>query len=90
MTAGITHVITAFAQSSLFTTDPGGQYAPFMDLASVRALFDPGTKVCMAVGGWGDTDGFSAGAATEASRKLFAKNVAATVARLGYDCVGAS
>ncbi|KAK1757915.1 glycoside hydrolase superfamily [Echria macrotheca] len=87
VTAGITHVITAFAQSSLFTTDPPGDYEPFMNLTAVRAMFDPGTKVCMAIGGWGDTAGFSKGAATDASRKLFAKNVAATVSRLGYDCV---
>ncbi|KAK0657071.1 family 18 glycosyl hydrolase [Cercophora newfieldiana] len=87
VTAGITHVITAFANSSLFTTDPVGEYVPFMDLALVRALFDPGTKVCMAIGGWGDTAGFSVGAANDTSRKLFAKNVATTVKKLGYDCV---
>jgi len=58
-----------------------------MNLAAVRAMFDEGTKVCMAIGGWGDTDGFSVGAATDVSRKLFAKNVATTVERLGYDCV---
>ncbi len=88
MTAGITHVITAFAQSSLFTTDPPGEYVPFMPLADIRAMFDPDVKICMAIGGWGDTDGFGVGAANETSRKLFAKNVAKTVKRLGYDCVG--
>ena len=87
VTAGITHVIMAFANSSLFTTDPGGEYVPFKPVSAVRAMFDLGTKVCMAIGGWGDTDGFSAGAATDASRKLYANNVAATVKRLGYDCV---
>lgn len=86
-TAGITHVVTAFANSSLFTTDPGGEYVPFMNLADVRAMFEPKTKVCMAIGGWGDTAGFSTGAATDASRKLFARNVASTLERLGYDCV---
>lgn len=29
----------------------------------------------VAIGGWGDTDGFSQAAASEESRKLFAKNV---------------
>lgn len=58
-----------------------------MPLNEVRALFDQGTKVCMAIGGWGDTSGFSAGAATEASRKTFAANVAKVVKDLGYDCV---
>ncbi|KAK5658891.1 hypothetical protein OQA88_1705 [Cercophora sp. LCS_1] len=86
VTAGITHVITAFAPSVDFA-DGAGSYTPFMALTDVRALFDPSTKVCMAIGGWGDTDGFSKGAANDASRKLFAENVASTVKRLGYDCV---
>lgn len=71
--------------SDLFTS--GGQYTPFMTVESVRALFDDGTKVCMAIGGWGDTSGFSAGSQTEQTRQTYAKNVAAEVERLGYDCV---
>lgn len=59
-----------------------------MPLDQVRALFDEGTKVCMAIGGWGDTSGFSAGSASEETRKTYAKNVAAAVEQLGYDCVG--
>ncbi|KAH8891828.1 glycoside hydrolase [Thozetella sp. PMI_491] len=86
-TAGVTHVITAFANSSLFTTSPGGVYTPFKSVADLRTMFDDGTKVCMAIGGWGDTAGFGVGAATDTSRKLFAQNVAATADRLGYDCV---
>ncbi|KAK5988237.1 Chitinase 1-like protein [Cladobotryum mycophilum] len=85
VTAGVTHVITAFAGTTLFNY--GGQYTPFMPLDQVRALFDEGTKVCMAIGGWGDTSGFSAGAATDQTRKTYAKNVADTLNRLGYDCV---
>lgn len=87
LTAGITHVITAFANSSLFTTDPVGEYTPFMDLSEVRAMFDNGTKVCMAIGGWADTAGFREGAATEASRSLYASNIATTLDNLGYDCI---
>lgn len=87
MTAGITHVITAFANSSLFASDPAGTYTPFMDLSSVRAMFDNGTKVCMAIGGWGDVAGFRAGLSTNSSRSLYAKNIASTLDTLGYDCV---
>lgn len=87
MTAGITHAITAFANSSLFASSPMGTYTPFMDLTEVRALFDNSTKVCMAIGGWGDTEGFRAGAASNASRALFAQNIATTLDNLGYDCV---
>lgn len=87
MTAGVTHVIQAFANSSLFTTDPVGQFTPFLPLTDVRAMFDNGTKVCMAIGGWGDTEGFRVGLASEESRSLYAKNIATTLDNLGYDCV---
>ncbi|EOO00898.1 putative chitinase 18-11 protein [Phaeoacremonium minimum UCRPA7] len=87
ITAGINYVITAFANSSLFTTEPDGEYEPFMPLDEVRAMFDEGTKVCMAIGGWGDTDGFSKGAKNCTTQTLYAKSIAATLDRLGYDCV---
>jgi chitinase len=49
VTAGVTQVITAFATSDIFVS--GSRYTPFMPLDQVRALFDEGTKVCMAIGG---------------------------------------
>ncbi|KAI2603956.1 glycoside hydrolase family 18 protein [Hypoxylon fragiforme] len=85
--AGITHVITAFASTTLFTSDPPGTYTPFVDVATLRSQFDDGTKICMAIGGWGDTAGFSVGQKDDASRKLYAKNVASTLESHGYDCV---
>ncbi|PMB63785.1 Chitinase 1 [Beauveria bassiana] len=85
VTAGVNYVITAFAPSTTFNT--GTDYTPFMPLDQVRALFQNGTKVCMAVGGWADTEGFGVAAASEESRKLFAENVAKTADKLGYDCV---
>ena len=87
-TAGITHVITAFAGSTLFNSDPPGWYSPFIEPANLRPLFDPGVKVCMAIGGWGDTAGFSVGQKTDASRKTYAKGVASMLTQHGYDCVG--
>lgn len=39
----------------------------------------------VAIGGWGDTEGFAVGAATESSRKLFAKNVKMMVDATGAD-----
>lgn len=87
ITAGVTHVITAFANSSLFTTEPAGTYTPFMDLSEIRGMFDNGTKLCMAIGGWGDTAGFRKGAASKESRALYASNIASTLDSLGYDCV---
>ncbi|KAK1994323.1 family 18 glycosyl hydrolase [Colletotrichum falcatum] len=87
ITDGVTHVITAFTNSSLFASEPAGEYTPFKPLDEIRALFNNGTKVCMSIGGWGDTDGLSRGASTKLSRSKFAKNVADAAANLGYDCV---
>lgn len=86
-TAGITHVITAFAGTTIFNS--GSSYSPFVDPATLRSQFDDGTKICMAIGGWGDTAGFSVGQKDDASRKLYAQNVAAALESHGYDCVGA-
>lgn len=86
ITAGIDHVIIAFANSSLFTTDPPGKYVPFKNISSIRSLFDDGTKLSIAIGGWADTIGFGIGAETEESRKLFAKNVKAMIDE--HDCDG--
>ncbi|KAJ6779939.1 hypothetical protein PWT90_05360 [Aphanocladium album] len=85
VTAGVTHVITAFAPDGTFNW--GSSYTPFMSLSDIRALFDQGTKVCMAIGGWGDTTGFGTAAASDESRKRYAKNVAEALNTLGYDCV---
>ncbi|PBP16989.1 Sporulation-specific chitinase [Diplocarpon rosae] len=84
--AGIDTVIMAFANSSLFLTS-AGNYTPFEPVSTMRARLDPGAKVLFAIGGWADTAGFAAGAATEDSRKEYAKNVAHTIERLGFDGV---
>ncbi|KAF0637922.1 hypothetical protein FPSE5266_03767 [Fusarium pseudograminearum] len=87
ITSGVTHVMMSFANSSLFTTQPGGKYEPFQPLDKVRSLFDHDIKVCLAVGGWGDNAGFDEGVKTDRSRERFARNVASTLDRLGFDCV---
>ncbi|KAI2623888.1 glycoside hydrolase family 18 protein [Hypomontagnella submonticulosa] len=87
VTAGITHVIMAFANSSLFAAETAGEYKPFMAVDDVRAMFDNGTQVGIALGGWGDTAGFTAGAKSESSRKTYAQNVAKMAEDLGFDFV---
>ena len=39
----------------------------------------------VAIGGWGDTEGFEVAARTESSRKLFARNVGRMVEETGAD-----
>ncbi|CVL09314.1 related to class V chitinase [Fusarium mangiferae] len=87
LTAGVTHVMMSFANSSLFVSQPQGEYRPFQPVEDVRALFDSNVQVCMAIGGWGDTIGFSEAAKSDKTRKNFAKNIASTVDMLGFDCV---
>lgn len=84
--AGIDTVIMTFANSSLFN-NPAGNYTPFEPVSTMRARFAQPVKVLMAIGGWGDTIGFGIGTATPESRAAYAKNVADTVERLGFDGV---
>jgi len=53
----------------------------------MRGRFSPDTKVLFAIGGWGDTEGFAAGAKDDTSRQQYAKNVAAVVEENGFDGV---
>ncbi|GAQ04724.1 hypothetical protein ALT_2045 [Aspergillus lentulus] len=84
-TQGITHAIMAFAPSKQFNTD--SSYTPFDTVENMRKRFAPDTKVMIAIGGWGDTAGFSEGAKDEASRTKYAKNVATMINNLGFDGV---
>ncbi|KAF4341558.1 chitinase [Fusarium beomiforme] len=87
ITHSVTHVVMSFANSSLFTTEPAGVYKPFQPLKEVRALFDHDIKVCLAIGGWGDNAGFDEGLKTDRSRERFARGVASTLDKNGFDCV---
>ena len=59
----------------------------FTTVDEVRAKFSKDTKVLVAIGGWGDTLGFSAAALNDETRQTFAKNVASMVAATGADGV---
>lgn len=78
----------AFANSSLFVESPSGEYTPFPPISEIRGRFANGTKLLIAIGGWGDTAGFSACSKEDASRKQYAKNVAEMVNKHGFDGVG--
>ena len=84
----ITHVALAFMQSSTFNQEQPSTWPMFTTVEKVRSQFVNGTAIMVAIGGWSDTAGFSRAAATESSRKLFARNVKAMVDSTGADGVG--
>lgn len=54
-------------------------------VGTTRSQFRDGVKVLIAIGGWGDTAGFSTAAATREGRQRWAANVAAMVEDTGAD-----
>lgn len=89
-TKGITHAIMAFAPSDMFTGDSTKAFEPFEPVSTMRNRFSKDTKVMIAIGGWGDTAGFTEGAKSEATRDKYAKNVAMMLDANGFDGVGTS
>ncbi|RFU26879.1 hypothetical protein B7463_g9448, partial [Scytalidium lignicola] len=88
LVSSITHVAIAFLPSSIFNSpQPPASWPLFTTIPSVRSQFSPGTSIMVAIGGWGDTEGFSAAAKNETTRKLFARNVATMVNSMGADGV---
>ncbi|KAJ5780424.1 hypothetical protein N7457_005584 [Penicillium paradoxum] len=84
-TEGIDYAVMGFAPSKTFNT--GSSFQPFESPDTMRKRFGPDTKLMIAIGGWGDTAGFSEAAKTEASRERYAKNVASMVESNGFDGV---
>jgi GH18 family chitinase len=85
MVSDITHVELAFMPSSTFNEMQPSEWPLFTTVEAVRSQFAPGTAIMVAIGGWGDTEGFSTAAATDSSRKLFARNVKTMVDYTGAD-----
>lgn len=82
----VTHVALAFMRSEVFNAEKSLDCWPlFTTVDDARSRFGAGTAILVAIGGWGDTDSFSAGAATVESRKRFARNVKAMVDDTGAD-----
>jgi Glycosyl hydrolases family 18 len=81
----VTHVALAFMNSATFNQPNVSDWPLFTSVEAIRPQFPPGTAVMIAIGGWGDTKGFPEAAATESSRKLFARNVKTMVEYTGAD-----
>lgn len=70
--------------SRLFFDDFRHDWPLFRTVKSTRDAFLKGTKILVAIGGWGDT-GFSVAAYNHTSREAFARNVARMVTATGAD-----
>ncbi|KLU88694.1 chitinase 1 [Magnaporthiopsis poae ATCC 64411] len=83
----VTHVALAFMNSAVFNDDARLDWPMFTTVDAARRQFVPGTKIMVAIGGWGDTEGFVTAARSEESRRRFAANVARMVTATGADGV---
>ena len=57
----------------------------FTTVEKARSKFAPSTAIMVAIGGWGDVEGFEVAAKTQSGRELFAKNVKKMVDETGAD-----
>lgn len=87
LVSNITHVALAFMRPGAFNQREPASWPLFTTVEKVRREFAPGTKVMVAIGGWGDTEGFSQAAKTVEGRKVFAGNVGRMVEAVGADGV---
>lgn len=83
--AHVSHVALAFMTSGTLNDPDRSEWPLFLTVEETRTKFAPGTRILVAIGGWGDTIGFSAAALTPETRTMFAQNVARMVAATGAD-----
>jgi len=72
-------------RSSSFNDPNASDWPLFTTVDAVRSQFAKGAKIMVAIGGWGDTEGFSEAAKSAEGRRLFAGNVKAMVEFTGAD-----
>jgi hypothetical protein len=80
--AGVTHLILAFAQANATAS-----YQPHVPINTLRTEY-PGAKLSVAIGGWGDTAGFSEATKTDAGIARFAQEIQQLITRVGVDGIG--
>ena len=85
LVSNVTDVALAFMRSDTFNTPEQDEWPLLTTIDEVGPKFADGTIIQVAIGGWGDTNGFSTAARTEESRKLFASNVKAMLDVTGAD-----
>ncbi|KAF2786884.1 glycoside hydrolase family 18 protein [Melanomma pulvis-pyrius CBS 109.77] len=85
--SSVTHVALAFMRSEIFNQPEPHEWPLFTTVSAARSQFAEGTVIMAAIGGWGNTDGFSKAAKSDKSRALFARNVRAMIEQTGADGV---
>jgi GH18 family chitinase len=71
------------AAGSRFTAEMNWPF--FTTVSKTRTQFRKGTKILVAIGGWGDDEGFEIAARTKERQELWASNVARMVTDTGAD-----
>lgn len=72
-------------RSEVFNVPNQSEWPLFTSIAQIRPNFPDSARILVAIGGWGNTDGFSKAAKTKESRKVFANNVKAMIEATGAD-----
>ena len=75
----------AFMRPGIFNEAEPSSWPLFTTVETARSKFSKGTAIMVAIGGWGDTEGFSHAAKTDSGRKLFARNIKTMIEATGAD-----
>lgn len=81
----VTHVAIAFMRSETFNDPDRDGWPLFMTVEEVRARFPKQTRIMVAIGGWGNEDGFRQAAKSQEARKIWADGVRRMVESTGAD-----
>ncbi|KAF1967043.1 glycoside hydrolase [Bimuria novae-zelandiae CBS 107.79] len=81
----VTHVALAFMRSETFNDLERSSWPLFLEVEKVREKFPKETKVMVAIGGWGNEEGFRESASTAEGREAWAENVRRMVESTGAD-----
>jgi len=83
----VTHVALAFVDRMNVMDPKISQHILWTNVTELRKQFMPGTKILIAIGGWGETRLFPWAARDQRTRLVFARNVERMVDAFGADGV---
>jgi GH18 family chitinase len=75
----------AFMRSEIFNDQDRNEWPLFMSVEETRKLFANETKIMVAIGGWGNEDGFREAARSEKGRQRWTEGVRRMVDKTGAD-----